>query len=1595
MAKFKIYSPAGTEIYEGTPSFTGQYMAPGLLEFREIESPIPLDLVAGCYVDYTRTGFRYRTYGVPQVKKQARQLSYGGAFIYKNVQLYDASKMLEFCPFRDLVKGDNRIHFSTQPSISTFEGVDGLARRFEACLQDQYGENSWRVRIATTDDGIAQDLADLMAEAREFTVSGVNILECLNKVYEIWPEVGWVYTVESSIDTIIIGGAGLNANQGTYAYGKGSGLATLTRTVANADEMANRIFAYGSSRNMLPRWYNNQTIKDRDSVDIQNLMIPISEWGLTDVDGGLLPDASKAFVEDAASIAKIGLRPATVYFDGSGGYPEIYPSIRNATIGEVRTWIQQHGSSQKWSPSTEIYPVMSERVDVLKSAQATFDSGMAGNDGKNTIFTEYQTVNASDSVTVGAGTRRYTQTIITQSVVFSASEAGTRNVSITLSMPGSLSLTGATSAVVRASLHKGHPANAPVLMREVELSAGDTAGTFNFSTIVLSGSKKDIEAATYYLVVDLDVVLEESAFDLTLTYDASGDLSVSLSQYRSKTFTVTLKQIGFDITEQASLGDGKTISMRSGSCVGRTFAINSVQYNSATDDWTLECFRSEDESLSQWFPNTDYPVRAGDEFVLLDIAMPELYIGIASQKLLQAAQELLSDTATERWQYVPEIDAKYMVENGRTIRAGEYMLLSDTAIVGGTPVSVLVDTVTINEGEAEIPTYKVTLRDRKRKTWTESESAPQPTSKSVGAISDATPQQSSSGAGDSFWTLDDNGNVTLKPRYENAWVPGWLAAGGIGSPGGGGGGLITSVKGISALGTPIATESLTETFSAKAIESIWEAVVALQNSTPNVSLTNRSTYYDLAVNGTTIPLYTKLQVDGLIGAINQFHYEIYASTSAVTSPSANVLYLIGPTGTGTDKYEEYVYANNAWTKIGDTTIDLSGYALASDIPTALSQLSADSTHRLVTDSQISAWNAKYDKPSGGIPKSDLASAVQTSLGKADTALQTFTETDPVYSEWVGASRTRNTVFAAPSSANGAPSFRALVASDIPSITISKISNAESWITGKGYALNSDLTTLAGRVTSIEDWFEIKTVNGQAALHVKQGRALYSDSWIASGGVGSGSGGGGTMVVWGTKSGYTRPLTVEGVTETLLLDGALAGYATTAAMNTALAGKQNAYGFTIQGESGVTYNLANFLTSHQSLADYALKAGGIDYNFKVDSLIVSDGGTLDGTTYNGKPVLRFAYRYTDESSMTPTIVSETKYLAYKDEIPTDYVKTSGAQQVSGVKTFLANIRGGSSASVNWQITTAGAATFASLTVGGNAVNPSNYVTLDGEQTITGAKTFSAQMTASGGIVTGNDIRPSANLGASLGNGDYRFSGLSVNTISSAAYYFRDSAWSSIAHYAGGFDDGLGYMCIYLDAAPSNQNPPQNPHYYFFGSGSFQGRGGTKNLGSSGVPWGDVYIANNKAIKSPDTGGTIRELLKLANNDWLYIGNNGITSVQLNATGYIKMYWGSGDAYASFGAGANAYFPNLLPNGNPGTKSLGSSSERWNNIYGVNEDLSGNLSLASASHIDIGPLRIEYDATNKALHITKKDSNDTETYGLYADGFVAAGGVQQNS
>lgn len=77
----------------------------------------------------------------------------------------------------------------------------------------------------------------------------------------------------------------------------------------------------------------------------------------------------------------------------------------------------------------------------------------------------------------------------------------------------------------------------------------------------------------------------------------------------------------------------------------------------------------------------------------------------------------------------------------------------------------------------------------------------------------------------------------------------------------------------------------------------------------------------------------------------------------------------------------------AWKKIDNTDAVTSVNGKIGAVTLTLTDIMGNTK---IADSFIASattWNAKYDKPSGGIPKTDLASDVQTSLGLADTAFQ--------------------------------------------------------------------------------------------------------------------------------------------------------------------------------------------------------------------------------------------------------------------------------------------------------------------------------------------------------------------------------------------------------------------------------------------------------------------------------------------------------------------------------------------------------------------------------------------------------------------------------
>jgi len=83
---------------------------------------------------------------------------------------------------------------------------------------------------------------------------------------------------------------------------------------------------------------------------------------------------------------------------------------------------------------------------------------------------------------------------------------------------------------------------------------------------------------------------------------------------------------------------------------------------------------------------------------------------------------------------------------------------------------------------------------------------------------------------------------------------------------------------------------------------------------------------DLLYYYTTSDTYNKAEVRQLIGAINTLTIEVVASLPT-SDISTTTIYFLGPTS---GKYDEYVYVNNTWVKIGDTEVDLSDYLEIAD-----------------------------------------------------------------------------------------------------------------------------------------------------------------------------------------------------------------------------------------------------------------------------------------------------------------------------------------------------------------------------------------------------------------------------------------------------------------------------------------------------------------------------------------------------------------------------------------------------------------------------------------------------------------------------------------
>lgn len=89
--------------------------------------------------------------------------------------------------------------------------------------------------------------------------------------------------------------------------------------------------------------------------------------------------------------------------------------------------------------------------------------------------------------------------------------------------------------------------------------------------------------------------------------------------------------------------------------------------------------------------------------------------------------------------------------------------------------------------------------------------------------------------------------------------------------------------------------------------------------------------------------YSKTEIDNLVTSIPKFNIKVVTSLPT-TNISTTTVYLKTIGNESSNLYEEFVYVDGLWEKLGTQTVDLTNYALKSSIPTKVSQLTNDNLY---------------------------------------------------------------------------------------------------------------------------------------------------------------------------------------------------------------------------------------------------------------------------------------------------------------------------------------------------------------------------------------------------------------------------------------------------------------------------------------------------------------------------------------------------------------------------------------------------------------------------------------------------------------------------
>lgn len=167
------------------------------------------------------------------------------------------------------------------------------------------------------------------------------------------------------------------------------------------------------------------------------------------------------------------------------------------------------------------------------------------------------------------------------------------------------------------------------------------------------------------------------------------------------------------------------------------------------------------------------------------------------------------------------------------------------------------------------------------------------------------------------------------------------------------------------------------------------------NPTKLSELTNDVNFITNSVNNLTnyytkTNTYTKTEVNDLVSAITTMNVAVVTALPT-TGMKATTIYLVPKATSQTNNaYDEYLYVNSKWEKIGDTTIDLSNYAKKSELATVATSGSYNDLSNkptLATVATSGSYNDLKNKPTIPTVTNDLTDSLKSHYDTAYTHSQ--------------------------------------------------------------------------------------------------------------------------------------------------------------------------------------------------------------------------------------------------------------------------------------------------------------------------------------------------------------------------------------------------------------------------------------------------------------------------------------------------------------------------------------------------------------------------------------------------------------------------------